>query len=214
MQDLESSISIKMSFVKIYLNDIQEIIKILDGLSPSGVVLQAEGKIFTLDEVKDLKKEKVNNLKIKAHYAEDYYDITVGFDRFETCIYCHRLTNEIFGVCKKIESYLSKKERWFDFLAKNNRSAAISGVLMPIVLIMSSKIFLNRNQSIVFVSIYFLLSFLFIYSFYLSSGNKQLIILKDKIEDKSWFIKNKDQILVQILVGIFLLVIGILIGKQ
>lgn len=213
MQDLESSISIRMSFVKIYLNDIREIIKILDELRPSGMTLQAEKKSFSLEEIKDLKKERISELKIISHHIEDYYDITINFDKFETEIYCHRKTNEIFGICKKIEDYLKKKKRFFDFIARNNITAVLSGAATPIIAIMSGFSFGNRNLSIRFIIIYFLVFVLFVFSLYLSFGYKNIIILKEKEECKNWLIKNKDQLIMQTLVGILLIVFGILIGN-
>ena len=214
MINLNSSVNIHIPFVKIYLNDIKEVSEILKELNPSGIELQTEEKSFAIEEIESIADKRINNFKIIAHYVEEYYDISVSFDNFYNKIYCHRQTNEIFGVCKKVEDYLKKKSRFFNFAVKNYRSASLLGILLVIDLIIFFIIFKNKNQSLTFISFSIFMVIFSFFTFYLTKFYRNIIILKNKKDCDNWFKRNKDQILVQLIVGIILVLFGYFLGAN
>lgn len=212
MINLNSSVNIYLPFVKIYFDDINEVLEILKELKPSGIELQTGEKSFSIDEIKLIADKRINNFKIIAHYVEEWYDIKISFDNFNNKIYCHRQTNEIFGVCKKVEDYFKKKSRFFNFAVKNYRSASLLGILIVIDLIIFFIIFQNQNQPLIFIVFSFFISILSFFVFYLTKFYRNIIILKNKKNCDNWFRRNKDQILVQLMVGTLLLFFGYFLG--
>lgn len=213
MEEIKSSISIEIPFVKVYLGDIENLIKILERENPDKIILEAENKSFKFEEIEKLGVEKIKNLKINTRFHGDPFGIQISFDKYFVHIYSIDNTTLTYGISKKVEDYLKKKTRIFSFITKGTNQFSILGVLTPIASFFLILSFFKKYQSLYFVLIYAVVSFLFLFMIYICFYYKNIIFLKRKKECQNFFIRNRDQLLVNLIIGIFVAIISFLLGR-
>ena len=218
MDDINQPISKKLPYLELYLEDIEKIIAILSLDNPTSIKLEADNKEFEFKEIKELKTEKINNLKICAHFPE-FEDFTITLDKYGADIYCFKDKTVYQGIAKKIDDYLKNKIRPFGRIAKSQIPNILIGALLPIMGAYSGSIFYKfynvegyKNTTSIMIGV--LLLILFIFSVILSSYYKNVIFLKHRSHYKNFFIRNKDQLFIQLLVGLIIAVFSFFLGRM
>ncbi len=210
----ETEINIKIAFVKIYRDDIDEIVSILRKEEFIRLIeVEANNFVCEPSKIGDLECDKIRELKIRAYIPDDYCNIEVDFNKYGVRIHCDKKTTLFFGVAKEIEDYLRNKIKFFGFLTKGSIPFLLLGISTPVVLTMTLVMFLKKYQSWPFILAYLIVSLLFLFLMYLGLYYKNEIYLRGKKEYQNFFIRNKDQLLVNLVVGIILAVMGFLLGR-
>lgn len=215
MKDINQPISIKLPHLELYLDDLEEIIKIIKNENPTSIILETNGKEFEFEEINKLKTEKINNLKIAVHFST-FENYTITFDKYGVNIYCYEGKTLYQGLTKKIEDYLKNRKRLFGKIAISSIPHISMGALLPIMYFYVSFVVAIKNNaenktSLTLIGL--LLLILFIFSVFLGFKYKSIIYLKNRSEYKNFFLRNKDQIFVQLLVGLVILIIGFILGR-
>jgi hypothetical protein len=209
MQDLSKSISTNGSFVKIYLDDIEEIISILKKENPGGISLIAENKSFEFGEIGLLKKEKVEMLQIIAYFPNDFDKFIVTFDRYGVSMDCFKNTTQMIGLVKKIEDYLKNKNRIFGKIAKNQSLMGNTiGLSFGLSLLMTAWIYKNNITTTTFLLIDLILVILPLFCIYLVTSYKNAIFLKEKKDCKNML--KQYNVAIFLILAILTLLIAIL----
>ncbi len=208
---------IKIPFVKIYKNDIKEIIEILEEEKDFVRHIEITGGGFNLkfEEIERLKEElgvsRMKELEIKAYVPDEHCSIDISFNKHNGVdLYCYKMEdNKIFGIVKKIENILIKKQRIFGKLASNYLIFGLLGVStfsMPVLLYFF--VSLQEKKYLFFLLI---ATLFFLLLFYIALFYKNIIYLKDKKELSNFFIRNKDVIILNIISAVSGAILGAII---
>lgn len=211
MQDIKSeTISITLPYVKLYLDDIEKIINILNEDKPETVLLKANNKVFELSEIEDLHTDELKELEIVASFPS-YKQISISFDNHWTRLYCYGNTTTNQGILRKIEIVLKEKTRLLGALARSPYSQLLSSAVGGLAVFTTILLFLKKDSK--FLWFHLGISLLFWFVLYLEIFYKNVIFLKHKNHYKNFFTKNKDQIIVGLIVGIPIAIISFLLGR-
>ena len=210
----ENKIKINIPFVKIYKNEIKEIIEILKEKKDFIRLIEMEINDFVLKfmsleeferEIKELKRElginKIRRLKMIAYIPEEHCNIEINFNNHGVSINCDKKNIEILGIVKEIEDYFQKKTRMLSFLFRY--LSIKNSFLLLIITTMLLMFFPHMEYDVVKIFAIF-----FLFSLYIEFFYKNIIFLKNKNELSNFFIRKKDEIILSIIS----IIVGAIIG--
>ncbi|MBU4266986.1 MAG: hypothetical protein L6243_07610 [Candidatus Altiarchaeales archaeon] len=199
MKKLRKEIMVCLSPVKLYPNDIKEIVEILKNEGCRDIELQTEDYELKLNELEDIDKTFINFLRIVGR--QPYIMVEVGRN---THIFSTEDTTVTCGIVKKIEDVLIKNKRSFLNLVYNRWSSIVlvlSGNLLMLTSMLGGITIYNENVS---VSIGVILTLIGISIMFLSFfWRPNIIILKSRREDIGFLEKNRDAIILSVLSAVF-----------
>ena len=213
-----TSIDLYLPYVKLYLNDIEEIILILKKINPSEIQLESNNSQFEFNEIESLKFDKINKLKITAKLPvkNDFTissilnDFSIIFDSSGSHISCWTNSLEIQGLVKELEVFIISKKRLLGqrfLLPLTYALLVVSGIIFISFLPFLILGLLGKENP--FYPINYIINLVFLLFLFSLRFYKNIIYLKQKKDLPNFFIRNKDQLIIDIL----LLLIGYLIGK-
>ncbi|MCK4635557.1 MAG: hypothetical protein KAT32_01730 [Candidatus Moranbacteria bacterium] len=119
MKRKNKPISISLPYVKIYRDEIEEIIAILEESEPKKIEFEARDKIFSYDEIDKLNSNDISNLVISAKY-DWIQSFNIDFYRFGVNIFDTHSDHPIKykGIASEIEQLLKQKKKYFIIFSK------------------------------------------------------------------------------------------------
>lgn len=212
MQEVrETSIRIIMPCVRIYHDDIKEIVDILSGLGPKSTInLEANKKSFEFNEIKLLNTNLLKLLKITVKF-DAYEYLTIEFSKHNIWIYCSQNTTQAHGVIRRIENLLKSRRRLLSWVS--------SHYIPTIILYLSAIAVVTIGVGDVFnffhPSAWITRSLLIVFfaSWYFDSCYGNVIFLQPKSSYKNMFVRNKDQLLIGIVSSIVSGIIGFFLSR-
>ncbi len=127
MENIPKFISKTLNPLKLYLEDIEEIINILKEEKPKSIHLKIQEKKYTFEEIKNLNIEKIVNLEIISCFDE-YDEMRLIFRDSGLTISCYKDKIAYHGLVQKLCEYLETKVRPISKIKRNR-------VFQPLILI-------------------------------------------------------------------------------
>jgi hypothetical protein len=204
----------RMPRVKIYFEDLENIIRILETEKSSKISLIYGNKLFDFTEIDKLNVDRVSSLEIRASYP-NYLHVSITLDEDGVKIYCSENTTQMQGVVKQIEDTLKSKLRFLSSFTKTILFRGLFGSIIGVALYFNIlgiyRAFKNTDINPLFLFGWILTSILFWFFSFLDY-NKTIVFLKSKNSYQNIFARNRDQIFVGLFVGIPSAVFGAIIG--
>ncbi|MDD4352914.1 MAG: hypothetical protein PHN56_00500 [Candidatus Nanoarchaeia archaeon] len=204
MKKIKKTSSLSRLFPPIIINleDLEEIYNLLIDEGYKDITIKDKKNIFDdLDDLKNnlnkLKYDKLHYLEINSHIP--YLNIT--FENKDIFVYFSEDTTQNIGMLEKISLLLKQKEKKvMNFIGGKKVFNFTLIVLLILMLIYA----LYDNLKILqpYFNIIYLINYIFFtFCFLINQLNKNEIILNN-IYTNSWWFRNKDAIIVGIIVGI------------
>jgi hypothetical protein len=193
----------------LYLDDIEQIIKIIDSV-PLKITLETNE--YEYDTLKELEKElagkTIYNLKISAGEIFNPPFLMLILQSKAAMIHISEDDITSRGLLEKIIDYISKRERKY----VKTWPPIVLNTFMVINLIALSSYFWMKSLYIEIVWYIFGITMLFlthsVFAYRERTKHYSTIILKKYIAGESFWTKHKDQIIVGIIVGIIGAIVG------
>ncbi len=205
MDKIIHPISKQIPFVNLYLDDITEILEILENEKFDKIEIKTLTHIYSKDEIKTIKP----NEQITDIYSHNPFYISINFNnRNGIHLYSSNDSTLAEGVIKKIESILQRqKRRVSNFLIKYKH---LLTTILPIVIVI---LFIkNIITMAIFVIALILGSILNTSLTFVKYFNKNIFYLINKSERSSFFIRNKDELILLIISNVFTMLITLFIS--
>ena len=196
--------------VKMYLDDVEYILSLLENENLSITLENDTHQYDSLEEVCENMGEKVNSLEVKGEQKKDFHYGFVSFeiDKDSRRIYCSN--KELFGVFYAIEEFLSKKTKPILIVF----SVFAWGLLLYLSLI-TRLIIGFKDQSFfgypLFTSIIFTFTLLLLLSIYIKITHRGVYLVRRHVS-KNFFSRNKDKFILLIIGGIFTLFVNYILS--
>ena len=186
--------SLKILPVKVYLEDLDEIISILNEDGSGKIEIKTREYKLTPDEFKQkYKDENLNYLEIKS--SNPY--INVDFDYSNGVrIYSGDDSASSVGIIEKIKNIVKPKRKIFNlFLGRNNYNLNIIFILCWLIILLFFNHLANKESYLVGVVVYIVFSALFMLPLF----NRNNIIVSNKKDRPSFFIRKSDDLVIAII---------------
>ena len=196
MEKIKGPIWKTYPFVRIYSEDIQEIIDILKGVNPKEIKIKTKDYLLKIDELKNINDEELSYLAIDSYQPYISIEFQSGFVADGVKVYCSEETILMHGVVKKIGDLLRKNKRiFFNIFTKK--------WLVYIILPLGS-FFAKPISNLLRIKWYLILIFVFmivVLSIISDSGlfKKNIIVLKSRRSYPNFWKRNKDNIMLVII---------------
>lgn len=211
MEKIPQSISKELPIVAIYLDEIKEIVDLLENNKQEYgkvTITTKTHKFNSISELSDLPEIRMNQLKINL--SNPY--ISVDFDRLLIRIYSSTDEIEVIGIVSKLEEIILRGKRPIANFIANSYLVWI--IPSPIGLVLGLGANILKSFFVPAVILFGLIILLILFfSFKFSLRDHSTIFLSFRNENQNFWVRNKDQIVVQVIVGIIILLVGIGIGK-
>jgi len=200
MEKIKKSISKIFPYVKLYRDDIDELIEILEENKFKDIEIRTGNYKLNSSEIEKLKERKISNIQISAY---DPFFISVELNsRYGSNgarVYTSEDSTIALGVIGKI-SQLFKKNRRFILTLTTTPWFALSVVMAGQILAILLKKFFDNTP--LFITLLICSYAFFLFAFFLDSGylfSKNLVILDYRIDRPNFWIRNKDKLLITLL---------------
>ncbi len=190
----------------LFREDLESIENIIKSLSPK---YELETKDFEYNSVQEISKDidPVNNFHIKMF---DPY-VSIDFSKNDACIYTSDDDVKTIGVVKKITDIILKRERkclyYFSSLSTYLPSILFFLTFLGKEVIKSNKILFLANFVLLFAVAWW------IFGFYVRLYNFSVVEFAYRKNKSNFFDRNKDQIIVGIIVAIATVFLTLLLQK-
>lgn len=202
MEKIINSKSLQILPVKIYLDDLEKVINILNEDESKEIEIRTKEYKLTLDELKNkYLNESLNYLEI--HRSNPYLTVefNYGFSNNGVRIYSNDNSSSSIGIIEKIKNIIKPKRKFFNLLlGKYNINLSVLYVIFWIISGIFFKELITKDNYIISFLLYFTLSAMLMIPFF----NKNSIILNYKRNRLNFFIRKKDDL--------FLIIISTIIG--
>ena len=206
MKTCKKPIVCSLPFVNLNLDDLEDINKLLENNNCRDIKFENEEFEFKFNEISKLRTDELKQLKISCYDPYLCIDIdNISYSR-KPKIYCGSSDTKSVGIVKQIEDIFKNKKRHFFNLIGNQYHLLIILMISCSILIVSNNFLFQKI--VVFL---ILITFLF---FIISSGfifNLNIISLIKTKNQSNFFKKNKDQIIVGIIVAIVTVAITLML---
>jgi hypothetical protein len=195
MEKRKRSLFIDLPLVKLYLDDVYAIIDIFKENNCKDIYLQTNE--YNVSNFEDLRKV----LTMSKHYlkigCKDPY-IYLELDRYDARLYAYEDSAINRGILAKIEDIIRRNKRILDNIFNNSWFTGFSCSLIAALMILLVSF---SHGLITWIGIA-LLIFIFIFTLYynnrVSTKKYSIIIPIEKLVNKSFFVRNRDKLLVAI----------------
>lgn len=188
--------------VRLYLDDLKEIVSILEG-SCEEVDIQTDDVLLdSLDEIGDLKKEVLNNLTISGRNPY----VSLSMQPYHIWLYIHKDTPQSRGLFQKVKLVLVRCQRPLAHILHNTALSVLSSWIW--ILTVMAAIALKSRLLGLCAGLFFILSIVWIfYSIRYYDRRSIIVFPKNRIDSPSFVKRNFDKIIV----GLVCAIIGALI---
>ncbi len=193
MKRINKSLSVKFSLPKIYLDDLEELERIIKSISPKEYVVETDE--YQFDSLKELLSSVKSPEGVILKTARPYLNLEFGKNKARLYIYDDSAISA--GTINRIKEVIKKKERvLLDFLTNNPLVYLVFALLsfanwIPIGIGKPVPLWLTTSNFIVIIVLFLFLAGSF-------RGYRTVIFLYRK-DDKSFWGRNKDQILIELI---------------
>lgn len=186
--------SLKILPVKIYLEDLDEIISILNEDGSRKIEIKTREYKLTPDEFKQkYKDENLNYLEINSN--NPYINVDFGYSN-GVRIYSGDDSASSVGIIEKIKNIVKPKRKIFNlFLGRNNYNFSIIFILCWFLILL----FFNHLATKEFYLVGFIVYIVFSALFMLPLFNRNNIIVSNKKDRPSFFIRKSDDLVIAII---------------
>lgn len=200
MKRVNKSISIEIKPKKFHFEDLKAIVNILKESSAKELTIKTnEYYLDSLDDILELKQDNFSSLELKI--SDPYVSVDINRKRIRLYASDDTLISE--GIISKLQSYIkalkgdynSIYQHIFEYVRDISSALIISWVLID-------KLGVKVEIYKLFPLLYVLISFSwFMHSLYFPA--KEIPLTIKKLQDDNFWSKNKDTLLVGILVAVF-----------
>jgi len=198
MKTLKQPISKELPLTRMYLDDVKAIYDILKNNCGSVEITTDKYEISDVTKLKDIGESQIHTLNFECR---DPY-ISINLFPSHGRIYISEDSTITRGILSQIEDILNKCKRKIASILDSFSAYIILGLLLSTSLVMISK-FTEGWLSITLV-IFIILIFILYYgqTYRLSLHQHSTIILSERRERANFFKRNKDQIIVGLIIAI------------
>ncbi len=186
--------SLKILPVKVYLEDLDEIISILNEDGPRKIEIKTREYKLTPDEFKQKYKDaNLNYLEINSHspYINVSFDYSNGVR-----IYSGDDSASSVGIIEKIKNVVKPKRKIFNlFLGKSNLNLSIFFILCWFFFLLFFKPLATKDVYLGGLIVYIVFSALFMAPLF----NRNNIIVSNKKDRPNFFIRKSDDLVIAII---------------
>jgi hypothetical protein len=209
MKELKRPIHKGLPLIRMYLEDVQAIYNILRNNCSSVIIKTEKYEISDVTKLKDIGENQIHTLRFEC---QDPY-VSINFLPFEGRLYISEDSTITRGILSQIEDILNKCKRKIMRLLCSSLMPTIMGVLVgaafyPILRFTEGG--LSVTLLVFLVLIYILLLVIF---YRISLHQYSTIILSERRERTSFLKRNKDQIIVGLIVAIVSVCLTVLAFK-
>ena len=211
MEEKNKSITIYGKAVKLFKEDLDKIILILDQAGIQNIKIETQSYVYPSNELDNIGKEEI----IEKIFATHPKFFSLSFNSLE--FYKYRISIddnslESEGLMTKIVNILNKRKRNLLTFLSNTNYISIHFIILFIVLIF------NNNSDIYKIIFYLYVALILIHLlisvFVILFRNKyKPVLLINKSELPNFWKKNKDSLIINLIVSAFSIFLGLLIGK-
>lgn len=180
--------------VRVYLDDIQEIIGILRDSCEEVLIQTSNNQLDNVDELVSLRKDMLHDLKI---YGRRPY-ISIDMEPNQIWLFVSEDTPESRGLFEKVKVVLLKCTRPFTWLL---HSSFLNGIAWPLTIlgaVLSWR--MNSNLLTAFFAILFLLCVLWVvYGYYDRFNRYTVVVPRHRIDSPNFLKRNTDKIVLAII---------------
>jgi len=197
----------KLRPVKLYLDDLEQIVSILKVESNEVKIETDEYKYESLEELVGNRKETIYELKLGSGRSV-WSPVKLSLDKYFVELFISEDEPRLRGLFEKIKEILVKRERVYRRLVSPIFSLIFSVFSLTIIIVNK---FLYPLPLIILPFLYFIIipsattiSLIIVVWLNMEKGKYSIIVLKHRSDQVSFWKRNKDQVL--------LLIIGTVIG--
>jgi hypothetical protein len=216
MKKKSRSLARRFGPVRIYKNDIEGIVEILEKFHDDGESREpkidisiGDYELSSIDELSEVKEKPIREMALEYKLYNPFVCIDLDISEESSRLYCSEDSATYLGVYTEIEKLLLSKRRkweWIShvtwFLSAIATSAAIFVVYGQI----------NNSPFMSYMGYSFggLLLIFGLLSFFTRSIRKSEIILVDRYEQTTFWERNRDKLLVGLIIGSISFILGII----
>lgn len=199
MQQLKQPIHKELPPLKVFLDEVRNIHSILAKHCRDVTIETARYEISDIDKLVDIGIEQTHQLKFKAHNPY----ISIELQKSGAHIFIGEDSTLSRGILNEIEEALSMcRRKVARFLSKWWFVNFVLGLIFWSSIITTIKLLEGLTVWVVCSVLAIIYIYLWVYGFRLSMYEYSTIVLSERRERKNFFVRNRDQILVNLLVAI------------
>lgn len=210
MKKLRKSIYISLPPVKLYLDDMRNIYDILKNNCKDVTIKTAEYQLSDVDQLKDVSSNEIHELHL---VGKDPY-ISVNLEPNSTSIYVDEDSTLNVGILSEIKVILSKCQRKIARVFANPFLSSLVLMLVFFALLIPIGQFTEGLFDWIllgFLVLFYILSYVSAYRF--QEYSYSTVVLSERREKGNFFVRNKDQILINLLVAVVTILLTILVMR-
>lgn len=216
MEKIQKEKTKEFPYVKLYLEDIREILSVLNESGISDPCLLFGDTRVNESEIESLPFKKVYSMSISAYDPVVPLRNLFSLDISQNCLEQVRIHVEDTvignGLLLKVGDVLKRKRRLFLWLFFSQGVHLFPPICFFAPIVVIETIFLSLGYSLLFC-----FSLLIIYYIFFTSADffirKNLILIESRLNYQNFFIRNKDALGVNLLCTIIGVVLGFFLGK-
>ncbi len=216
MEKIQKEKTKELPYVKLYLEDIREILSVLNESGISDPRLLFGDTRVNESEIESLPFKKAYSMSISAYdpvtSLRNLFSLDISQNCLEQVIIHVEDTVIGNGLLLKVEDVLKRKRRLFLWLFFSRGAHLFPLVCFCAPIVVMGTIFLSLGYSSLFC-----FSLLIIYYIFLISVNffinKNIILLESRLNYQNFFIRNKDALGVNLLCTTIGVALGFFLGK-
>lgn len=202
MEKIPHSYSEKLKPVVLYLDDIQIIVDVFKEASENIEIVSSNYKFNDVDELKELKREYINELTIHVNSPHISFDIRNS----DGMLYSSSGGVTERGVIQTIKTYIKLSNKHFSFFYS---------LIYPLIIFYTGVILFIIYDTGYYFNISIILmvlgSILYLTNYYNNFYRKSYVYLCDRIDKPNFFKRKKDEVILASLSALFLLFIYLLV---
>lgn len=202
MEKITKSYSEKLKPVVLYLDDIQKIVDVFKEASENIEIVSSNYKFNDVDELKELKKEYINELKI--HVNSPY----ISFDIRKSYVELYSSSSGVteMGVIQGVKAYIK---------SSNNHFSIFYSLIYPLIFFYTGLVlYILYDTGFYFnisISLMTIGAILYFINYYNRFYRKSFIYLCDRIDRPNFFKRNKDDLILALISALFPILIYLLV---
>jgi hypothetical protein len=216
MKKKSESLSRELGPVKIYGNDIEGIVGILkksyddsDDRKPELTITIGNYELSSIEELSEIKKGKqLREMEIELELSRPYVRTQLHIREESVRLYCSNDSAIYLGIFTEIENLLLLRRRKWDWISHVTWFLAASATSATIFVIFGQ---INNSPFLSYIG-YSIIGLFLIFgllSFFTRSIRKSEIILANRYEQTTFWERNRDKLLVGLIIGLISFVLGI-----
>lgn len=197
MKKIESHLGESLKPVKLYKEDIQEILRVLSKLDQETKIRVNQYELESIDELENLPDKSIHTLVLSTH-GENY--VSVNFNESSVFLYANDNKPAQKGIYQELKELLISKKDWLSILA---HTTVLSGLYTGIsIWFISDAITKEENAGLNWSAGMFMLITGILWAVFgvrKQSKNFSRIYSESRPDNKNFWIRNSDQLVIMLL---------------